>query len=125
MDSGLKLLLSPNEEVTLQRLAQGAKPEDLRKLDIARLVHLALVKWQGERVVFTSKGRERVGQVPTKKKPISSYNEDDELPPARAAALARREEEFRKMLFMSLPDKGKSQFPEGARQTFGRGPKRR
>ena len=55
MDGGLKRL-SPNEEVTLRRVAQGAKAEDLRKLDIARLVQLALVVWQGERLVITPPG---------------------------------------------------------------------
>lgn len=107
MSRGLKAPLSPNEEATLRSVGQGATAQMLRKRDVARLFQLALVAWQGESVVITPAGLRRLGPAPARlNKPAAGYNEDDELPPDRAAALARREEEFRNLLnFTTKPDR--------------------
>jgi hypothetical protein len=57
--------LSPNEEITLRRIALGVAPVDeLRPRDVARLETLALVQRVDERLVLTSVGRSRYEALP-------------------------------------------------------------
>jgi hypothetical protein len=109
MDRGLKAPLSPNEERTLQRVAQGTKTQEMMARDVARLHQLALVEWQRESLVITPLGRQRLGMLsPKPAKPALTYNADDVLPPERAAAQAKREADFLKMLSGTLLDEKKT-----------------
>lgn len=57
--------LSPNEEVTLRRVALGVVPAgDLFPRDVARLVLLALVERDAERLRLTALGRIRYEALP-------------------------------------------------------------
>lgn len=65
MDRGLKAPLSANEEVTLRRVAYGiAKPNELIARDVEHLSRLALIDRQGERLVLTDLGRQRLAATP-------------------------------------------------------------
>ena len=58
MNAGLLVELSPNEEVTLRRVAQGiAPPNTLSPESIARLKELMLVE---DKIVLTELGKARV-----------------------------------------------------------------
>ena len=57
--------LSPNEEVTLRRIALGVVPPDeLSPRAVARLEALALVRRVGDEVVLTPLGRSRYEALP-------------------------------------------------------------
>jgi hypothetical protein len=65
MDRGLKAPLSPNEEVTLRRVAHGiAKPNDLIARDVEHLSRLALIDRRGKRLILTDLGRRRLEATP-------------------------------------------------------------
>lgn len=65
MNRGLKAPLSANEEITLRRVGYGiAKPKDLLARDVERLTRLALIDWQGDRLVLTGTGRQRLAAMP-------------------------------------------------------------
>ena len=60
MARGLRAPLSPNEELTLRRVALGiALAKDLPAGDVLRLLHLSLIEDHGERFGLTALGRER------------------------------------------------------------------
>jgi hypothetical protein len=60
MTRGRLTPLSPNEEVTLRRIALGiAKPAELSKSDVKRLKALALIEENGGGLALTPMGRER------------------------------------------------------------------
>ena len=60
MVRGLCAPLSPNEELTLRRVALGiALPKDLPAGDVLRLRNLALIEDRGERLGLTTLGKER------------------------------------------------------------------
>ena len=109
MTRGLKAPLSQNEETTLRRISQGTKTADLPPRDVERLLKLAIVEWQANGLVLSDLGRQRLEKMPGdrraegaalfgKPKPALSYNEEDVLPPARAAAQAQREADLRDLL---------------------------
>jgi hypothetical protein len=57
--------LSPNEEITLRRIALGVVPTgDLLPRDVARLVLLALIERDGERLRLTPLGQMRYEALP-------------------------------------------------------------
>jgi hypothetical protein len=65
MDRGLTVSLSPNEEVTLRRIALGvAKAKHLRPQDVTRLIQLGLVADGDGRLALTDTGRQRYGALP-------------------------------------------------------------
>lgn len=65
MDRGLKAPLSPNEDVTLRRVAYGiAKPDELIARDLEHLTRLALIDRLGGRLVLTDLGRRRLAATP-------------------------------------------------------------
>lgn len=65
MDRGLKAPLSPNEEVTLRRVAYGiAKPNELIARDVEHLSRLALIDRLGGRLILTDLGRQRLAATP-------------------------------------------------------------
>ena len=65
MDRGLSAPLSPNEEVTLRRVALGiARREELRAADLAHLVRLHLVDEIHGRLTLSSLGRQRYQSLP-------------------------------------------------------------
>jgi hypothetical protein len=60
MARGLRAPLSPNEELTLRRVALGiALAKDLPAADVLRLRNLALIEDRGERLGLTTLGKER------------------------------------------------------------------
>jgi hypothetical protein len=60
MASGLRAQLSPNEELTLRRVALGITlAKDLPSADVLRLRNLALIENSGERFALTALGKER------------------------------------------------------------------
>ena len=60
MARGLRAPLSPNEELTLRRVALGiALAKDLPAADVLRLRSLALIEDHGERFGLTALGQER------------------------------------------------------------------
>jgi hypothetical protein len=60
MARGLRALLSPNEELTLHRVALGiALARDLSAANLQRLRNLGLIEDRGDRFVLTALGRER------------------------------------------------------------------
>ena len=65
MNRGLKAPLSANEEITLRRVGYGiAKPNELIARDVEYLLRLALIHWQGERLVLTDVGQKRLAAMP-------------------------------------------------------------
>ena len=65
MDRGIKAPLSPNEEVTLRRVALGiARRGELRAADLTRLIHLLLVEEIDGRLTLSDLGRQRYQQLP-------------------------------------------------------------
>jgi hypothetical protein len=65
MSRGLLAPLSPNEEVTLRRVALGlTKTRDLPRRDLDRLKRLELVETVGKQPVLTALGRQRYGMLP-------------------------------------------------------------
>jgi hypothetical protein len=64
-DRGLLAPLSPNEEVTLRRVALGvAKPARLSERDLERLKALSLIEEHGGGLRLTPTGRERYLALP-------------------------------------------------------------
>jgi hypothetical protein len=60
MARGLRVPLSPNEELTLRRVALGiALTKDLRSADVLRMRGLALIEDHGDRLGLTMLGKER------------------------------------------------------------------
>jgi hypothetical protein len=60
MAHGLRAPLSPNEELTLRRVALGvALAKDLRAGDVLRLLSLGLIEDRGDHFDLTALGRER------------------------------------------------------------------
>ena len=67
MARGLRAPLSPNEELTLRRVALGiALAQDLPGADVLRLRKLALIEDRGERLGLTALGWERYDQMHAK-----------------------------------------------------------
>ena len=65
MNRGLKAPLSSNEEITLRRVGYGiAKPNELIARDVERLSLLALIDRQGDRLVLTDLGQQRLTSMP-------------------------------------------------------------
>ena len=65
MDRGLKAPLSPNEDITLRRVGYGiAKPNELIARDVERLSRLSLIDRQGDRLILTTLGRQRLAETP-------------------------------------------------------------
>jgi hypothetical protein len=65
MARGIDAPLSPNEEVTLRRVALGiAERTELRAADLARLIHLQLVKEIDGRAALTAMGQQRYQLLP-------------------------------------------------------------
>ncbi len=66
MDRTLRALLSPKEEATLRRIANGgAHPMSLRDRDVARLVGLGLVNQSRMGLGITPVGLQRLGRPPS------------------------------------------------------------
>jgi hypothetical protein len=66
MERGLKVPLSPNEEITLRRVAYGiAHRETLRPADILRLEILGLVADGKGILSLTPIGQQRLARLPT------------------------------------------------------------
>ena len=66
MERGLLAPLSPNEELTLRRVALGlALAKDLPAGDVLRLRNLALIEDRGERFGLTALGRQRHERLKT------------------------------------------------------------
>jgi hypothetical protein len=66
MERGLRAPLSPNEELTLRRVALGiALAKDLPAADVLRLRNLALIEERGERFGLTALGEERHDRLHT------------------------------------------------------------
>jgi hypothetical protein len=64
MARGLRAPLSPNEQLTLRRVALGIAPgKDLPAADVLRLRNLDLIEDLGERLVLTALGRQRYEQL--------------------------------------------------------------
>jgi hypothetical protein len=60
-----RILVSPDEEITLRRVALGiAKPQDLRAADLRHLFELNLVEHLGGLVILTERGRRRYQSLP-------------------------------------------------------------
>jgi len=60
MERGLRAPLSPNEELTLRRVALGiAFAKDLPAADVLRLRNLAFIEDRGERLGLTALGKDR------------------------------------------------------------------
>ena len=65
MDRSLGAPLSPNEEVTLRRVAYGiAKSDDLQPSHVARLKRLALIEDRGGALFITQVGQRRLTNSP-------------------------------------------------------------
>ena len=65
MSPGNTAALSPNEEITLRRVALAvAGGYDLRQSDVARLVRLHLVEERGGELILTDTGRQRYKALP-------------------------------------------------------------
>jgi hypothetical protein len=65
MARGRTAPLSPNEEVSLRRVALGiSKPADLPAADITRLKMLSLIEGHGTQLRLTPVGRERYLALP-------------------------------------------------------------
>ena len=65
MNRGLKAPLSPNEEITLRRVGYGiAKPNELIARDVERLSRLALIDRQGDHLILTPLGQQRLAATP-------------------------------------------------------------
>jgi len=65
MDRGLTAPLSPNEEVTLRRVAYGiARLDQLPPSHIARLKRLALIEDRDGSLFVTQTGRRRLANAP-------------------------------------------------------------
>lgn len=69
--------LSPNEEITLRRIALAmVSPEELPARAVARLQALALVKRVGDTIVLTPLGRARYEALPSATTPpVETPNE--------------------------------------------------
>src|SRR3954470_20320470 len=64
MDQGLKDALSPNEETTLRRVDYGiAKPTDFHTGDIEYLTRLTLIERNGDKLIVTSLGKQRLAAM--------------------------------------------------------------
>ena len=62
MERGLLVALSPNEEITLVRIAQGLRPTaEMEPHHLARLKRLALIEEAGADFRLTDLGRRRLG----------------------------------------------------------------
>ena len=65
MERGALAPLSPNEEVTLRRIAIGiARASELRWRDVTRLIRLLLIEQRDGRFVLTDQGRARYHSLP-------------------------------------------------------------
>ena len=65
MERGALAPLSPNEEVTLRRIAIGfATASELRPRDVMRLIQLLLVEQRDGRIVLTDQGCARYRSLP-------------------------------------------------------------
>ncbi len=65
MDRGLRAPLSLNEEITLRRVGWDiGKPHELIAGDVEHLSRLALIDRQGDRLVLTDLGRQRLAAMP-------------------------------------------------------------
>jgi len=76
MSRSLDAPLSPNEEVTLRRVALGVSPmKDLAPRDLMRLKSLALVEIDAGVARLTDSGRQRYSALPraSAAKDLSSY----------------------------------------------------
>ena len=105
-DRGLLAPLSPQEEVTLRRLALGiAQPRELPTKDVARLKALVLIEDHGAGLRLTPTGKERYLTLPN-----SSAVFDTDAPDE---ALAKMAEFIRKSL--AAPDS----LQIGSNSTFG------
>jgi len=64
MEAGLLVELSPNDENTLRRVAQGiAEPHTLLPESIERLKEFMLVEGKGEKIALTELGKARVAAL--------------------------------------------------------------
>jgi hypothetical protein len=67
MERGLLAALSPNEEITLRRIAHGmAGPKDLNKHDVQHLTTLGLAYERGDASALTDLGKRRFSQLPNR-----------------------------------------------------------
>lgn len=65
MSRSLNAPLSPNEEITLRRVALGIScARDLSQRDLVRLKTLSLVEMDGDRLQLTADGRVRYKTLP-------------------------------------------------------------
>jgi hypothetical protein len=64
MERGALAPLSPNEEITLRRIAIIARASELRSRDVTRLIRLLLVEQRDGRFVLTDQGRARYHSLP-------------------------------------------------------------
>ena len=70
-----RILVSPDEEITLRRVALGiAKPQDLRAADLRHLFELNLVEHRGGWVILTERGATVTSRSP--RPPISPVPRD-------------------------------------------------
>ncbi len=64
MVNGLLAALSPNEDSTLRRIANGdAHPRSLRERDVARLKRLALIEESRMGLTLSLLGQQRLGGI--------------------------------------------------------------
>ncbi len=82
MDRGLHAPLSPNEELTLRRVAHGlADPKDLRSFDLSRLRTLALIEEGARGLRVTRLGLRRLAEKLSAQTDTTTGPTDKEIPP--------------------------------------------
>jgi predicted nuclease with RNAse H fold len=78
MTRSLDAPLSPHEEATLRRVANGiTKVKHLAPGHVRRLKHLALVEEDGKRLKLTTIGLQRYAALPKSDSPANLVVEDD------------------------------------------------
>ena len=88
MDRGLKAPLSPNEEITLRRVAYGIAHRDtMRAVDVLRLETLGLIAESDGVLGLTPMGQQRVAGLPATKGGSSDTPAGDPYVEALAKAL--------------------------------------
>ena len=78
MSRSLNAPLSPNEEITLRRVALGiSQMKDLSPRDLVRLKTLSLIEMSDDRLQLTADGRQRYSELPraTTLSESASYDE--------------------------------------------------
>ncbi len=94
MARGLRAPLSPNEELTLRRVALGiALAKDLPAGDVLRLRNLALIEDRGERLGLTTLGKERYQRFHSTRSGAPDNTVDGEGKPGDVVQTVAREKQ--------------------------------